>query len=61
MEKEFEIANSIAAAICNKVTENDLKTLEEWQKQSSKNQSLYHNILKKREYPGCRPIASPVQ
>lgn len=47
MEKEFEIAKIIAAAICNKVTESDLKILEEWLKQSPQNQSLYHNILKK--------------
>ncbi len=47
MEKEFEIAKIIAAAISNKVTENDLKILEEWQKQSSKNKLLYHQILEK--------------
>ena len=47
MQKEFEIAKIIAAAISNKITENDLKILEEWQKQSPKNKLLYHNILKK--------------
>lgn len=47
MKKEFEIAKWIAAAISGKINEKTSLQLEEWQRQSSRNFSLFHKIVKK--------------